>query len=532
MNAGSTPSGYPYLNQNGNTYPAPLDMMQYCLFFVGSAWNQPDHLHEAAQLVTNLNAAVRDPDANRVFGQYIVPPNPSPPVPEQIGPQCVTQMIVGALPTETVKISQPTPTTATATISGTITNNDMVYLTATFPDVNDGNPVTVFHYVVTGDTPCTIARALCTNINKNRTLSTAKVTASVAANTVTMVANLPQKTATWTGDASIGNVIRSRLEDIAKELVHSSWDKTWGCNPLGNPNAVMVLVLPPGAILSMNPEDMTPNRPIALMNSLGGIHGHFDIVPSTSGSAQKLYFCAAVWSEELTSGPFKGQKNGVTVEGWSAWQNTCAVLYKELVQFRTDPDVDMLPGVAIASVDGAGSGKATATVFGTFNTGDKLTLDLYEPDGGRVIAPRPYSVQTGDTLTSIASGLAEAITGLGLREISATSSGNVVTMTAPIGKIWSFAATWKCNTVSVNGWATWYNTSSSGDIPKYGWLEIGNLPQLWARDNKSPRSIYGTCGNGGAPIQVLWSNTTVSPKSITPLPLPGPFFPLGFSLVE
>ncbi len=342
----------------------------------------------------------------------------------------------------------------------------------------------------------------------------AEVTASVTANTVTMVAKLPQKTAIWTGDASIGNVTRSRLEDIAKELVRSAWVKnpSWGCNPLGNPNAVMVFVLPPGGHLSMNPQDMTPNRPIASMNSLAGIHGNFDIASSTPGATEKLYFCTAVWSEELTSAPFKGQKNGVTVEGWSAWQNTCAVLYKELAQFRTDPDVDMLPGVAIASEDGAGSGKATATVFGTFNTGDKLTLNLYEPDGGRVIPPPTYTVVKNDH-TAIAKGLACAINGLNSPGVSAQSFNDVVTMTAPIGKIWSFAATWKCNTVSVNGWAIWYNTSSSRDIPKYEWLEIGNLPQLWARDNKSPRSIYGTCGNGGRRYR-FFGRTQPFPQSL------------------
>ncbi len=72
-------------------------------------------------------------------------------------------MIVGALPTEAVTIEQLANTTATATISGTATNNDMIYLTATVREVNDGNPVTVFHYVVTGDTPCTIARAVRKN---------------------------------------------------------------------------------------------------------------------------------------------------------------------------------------------------------------------------------------------------------------------------------------------------------------------------------------------------------------------------------
>ena len=82
MSASSTPSGYPCLKKNGTMSPAPLATMQYCLFFVGNAWKQPQHLPEAARLVTSLNAALKDLDANWVFGQYIVPPNPSPPCPK------------------------------------------------------------------------------------------------------------------------------------------------------------------------------------------------------------------------------------------------------------------------------------------------------------------------------------------------------------------------------------------------------------------------------------------------------------------
>ena len=86
-------------------------------------------------------------------------------------------------------------------------------------------------------------------------------------------------------------------------------------------------MLPPGATLQ--DYDILTWRPQSSTKGLAGIHGNFNI------STQKLYFCVAVWSD--------GDPNGISVPTWQPWQNTCATLYKELMQFRTNPDIDSLP---------------------------------------------------------------------------------------------------------------------------------------------------------------------------------------------
>lgn len=73
----------------------------------------------------------------------------------------------------------------------------------------------------------------------------------------------------------------------------------------------------------------------------------------------------------------------------------------------------------------------TATIAGTKTTGDTITITVYDSALGGGSQAVTYTVQSGDNLTSIATGVAGAINGNGNLQaiaVSATSSGNVVTI--------------------------------------------------------------------------------------------------------
>ena len=95
----------------------------------------------------------------------------------------------------------------------------------------------------------------------------------------------------------------------------------------------LALILPPGTIL-IDPRDAVQSS----AKGLASIHGTFHL--TDQGNAVSVYFCAAVWSDGT---------NGVSVPAfqanaaWLPWENTCAALYHEMAELRTNPNVDDAP---------------------------------------------------------------------------------------------------------------------------------------------------------------------------------------------
>jgi RHS repeat-associated protein len=86
----------------------------------------------------------------------------------------------------------------------------------------------------------------------------------------------------------------------------------------------------------------------------------------------------------------------------------------------------------------------TATIAGTKTTSDTITIHVYNSALGGGTQAVTYTVQSGDTLTSIATGLASAINGNGNLQaiaVSATSSGTVVTIQSKSTNLTTYRAT-------------------------------------------------------------------------------------------
>jgi hypothetical protein len=84
-------------------------------------------------------------------------------------------------------------------------------------------------------------------------------------------------------------------------------------------NFVVLFVLPPNTILGA-PQGETANS----LRGLAAYHDRF------VKDGRTIYYAVAAWSD--------GQ-NGGAKPGWEPWQNTCAALYHEIAEVRTNPDI-------------------------------------------------------------------------------------------------------------------------------------------------------------------------------------------------
>ncbi|TPI62532.1 hypothetical protein FJ420_06905 [Mesorhizobium sp. B3-1-3] len=131
-------------------------------------------------------------------------------------------------------------------------------------------------------------------------------------------------------------------------------------------NSVVGFILPPGAVLSSDgggsatatnrrkPRRGTPPMEEAdSKHGLGGYHGSIHI--ARPGSPVTIYYAVSVWSEG---------DNGIPIPGWQPWENATATLYHELVEARTDPDVE--DAVRTGDVRWIGWNSATGQEIGDF----------------------------------------------------------------------------------------------------------------------------------------------------------------------
>ncbi len=141
-------------------------------------------------------------------------------------------------------------------------------------------------------------------------------------------------TATPAGDRGIvamnWQLILSRddLQKIAQNLLNE------GRLPRSDlDNFALALILPPGTVL-LDPRDAVQTS----TKGLASIHGTFTL--TDHGAPIAVYFCAAVWSDG---------SNGVAVPAfqdhpaWLPWENTCAALYHEMAELRTNRNIDEAP---------------------------------------------------------------------------------------------------------------------------------------------------------------------------------------------
>ena len=112
-----------------------------------------------------------------------------------------------------------------------------------------------------------------------------------------------------------------------------------------NVRYVVNLVLPPGSILttdqspadSQRSESNSQPREFAAaaedVDSRAGLGGYHGSVVSTNG--ERVYFAVGVYSERYAN----GSTNGIPVFR-EPWKNVVAALYHQLIEARTNPDVE------------------------------------------------------------------------------------------------------------------------------------------------------------------------------------------------
>lgn len=113
-------------------------------------------------------------------------------------------------------------------------------------------------------------------------------------------------------------------------------------------NTVFNLLLPPGTVLTTDPTaaDTQPTQSTGQtassrqfssesddVDSRAGLGGYHGSVVSTNG--ERIYFAVGVYSQRFVN----GATNGIPVFGES-WKNVVATLYHQLIEARTDPDVE------------------------------------------------------------------------------------------------------------------------------------------------------------------------------------------------
>ena len=157
--------------------------------------------------------------------------------------------------------------------------------------------------------------------------------------------NQPISSKPWPSHPLVGytpkTVTRGDIQSYATYLHEQGFLRAYD---LGN--TVFNFLLPPGTVLST--EKVTGNAPSAGSNArsfdtladgkqvdstkgLGGYHGS---VATANGS--RIYFSTGVYSQRFTN----GATNGIPVFN-EAWKNVVATLYHQLIEARTDPDVEV-----------------------------------------------------------------------------------------------------------------------------------------------------------------------------------------------
>jgi hypothetical protein len=142
-------------------------------------------------------------------------------------------------------------------------------------------------------------------------------------------------------------VYRNDLQAIAQELLLENALPTSDLDRFA-----LVLVLPPGTILSTSADSKTTPPRRNSMEGAAAINGQFTLTQSDD-TQLGVYFCATVWNDGTNGAavpavdlpPTLQRPAAVHNPAWEPWENTCAALYHELGEVRLCPNIDKAPHV-------------------------------------------------------------------------------------------------------------------------------------------------------------------------------------------
>ncbi|MCW5824878.1 MAG: LysM peptidoglycan-binding domain-containing protein [Cyanobacteria bacterium TGS_CYA1] len=341
--------------------------------------------------------------------------------------------------TETISLNVTDNFVENALIGGTKTTSDVLTIKFIDPALSGGSK-SISYTVQAGDTLTTIATGIKTAINADSTLSTAGITSTSAGTVVTIRSTSPNAT-TYSQSVSAGatETITLSVNQNANMLVAIGGTKTTS-------DVITLAVydaqLPSGVKSKTYTVQAGDNLAAIATGVTTAINGDTDlqaagITATSSGTIITI------------------QSNSINP---TTYRGSCNTNGTETVSMGLPPN-----------------GVQTAIIGGTKTTSDVLTITVYDPGlsgGSKAIN---YTVLGGDTLTTIASGIASAInadTDLSTQGITATSSSTVVNI-----KSTSVNAT--TYTKSLSGGATETITlAPATNVTAYGYNNVNALTSI------------------------------------------------------
>ncbi|MBP6350904.1 MAG: LysM peptidoglycan-binding domain-containing protein, partial [Candidatus Obscuribacter sp.] len=280
-----------------------------------------------------------------------------------------------------------------AVIGGTKTSGDV--LTLTFKDAAlSGGQKSINYTVLSGDNLTSIATAIKTAINADTDLQALAVTAT-SVGTVLTIKSTSANATTYAKSVSTGatETIALSINQNGPVRIGIGGSKTTG-------DTVSIVAFDSG--LTGGTE--TASYTVLSGDNLSAIASGLATAINANTDVQSIGVSATASGQVLTIS--SNSLNETTYRGTTSSTAT-----------------------EVVSIDLPPNGTQTAVIGGTKTTGDVLTMTVYDAGlsgGSEAVA---YTVQSGDTLNSIATNLTAAInanTNLQAVNVSATSSGTVV----------------------------------------------------------------------------------------------------------
>jgi RHS repeat-associated protein len=342
--------------------------------------------------------------------------------------------------TETIKVLSPTRQSANATMSGTLTVGDVirVYLGTPYPHTGSGQQY--FHTVTGADTYNSILTDLATQMNADPIAQAFQASASVSGATIYFVSYNPN-TELWQTGVSSGSGSESFL--LVNVRTNSAQTTEYQRNSLSKPTQ---LIDPLGRKFSWsyasNNIDVLEKREI--QGSDNFLMGHWEYnsfhnpTIYIDGSGQQTHYTYNALQQPLT----------IT----DANSNTTSYTY---------------------------TGTCKATIGGTVTAGNVLTITVHDAGLSGGLKAINYTVPSGATTTTIATGIKSAInadTSLQAIGVSAISSAAVITMSSNSVNVTSYTqSTSGGATETITLGANTYGYLTKIDGPLTGSLDITTI---------------------------------------------------------
>ncbi|MBK9774265.1 MAG: LysM peptidoglycan-binding domain-containing protein [Candidatus Obscuribacter sp.] len=328
-----------------------------------------------------------------------------------------------------------------ASIGGTKTTGDILTITVKDPALAGGSK-NVNYTVLSGDTLTTIATAIKNAINADASLTGIGVSATSVGTDITIKSTSVNAT-TYAQSVNAGSTetITLSINQNGPMVAGISGTKTTGDT---------VTIVTYDSALSGGTRSVTYT--VLAGDTLATITAGIAAALNADANLQGIGVSASASGQRLTI-----NSNSINPTTYRATTSATAT---EVVSLGLPPN-----------------GVQTAVIGGTKTTGDVLTITTFDPALAGGSEPVNYTVQAGDTLTTIATNLAAAInadTALQAIAVSATSSGTVLNI-----KSASANATTYTRSTSVGATET-IALAPSTSATQYGYNSLNEMTSIAA----------------------------------------------------